>query len=255
MGFVDIHSHIVPGVDDGSFSVEESLDMLRIAAAAGTSDIVATPHANPHYSHDRRAAQALLDELHAGAGGVIRLHLGCDCHFSHDNIEAVLADPAGFTVNGGPWLLIEFPDFNIPAVTEEVFENLRAAGLHLIVTHPERNALLRQSPQRLRAWVEGGAYLQVTAQSLTGGFGGAARGFAFELMRNGLVHFVASDAHDPVGRPPRLDEAFRALCSRFGEPYARLLVEEFPRAVIEARPLDRGPAPRPPMRRWYQFWR
>lgn len=229
--------------------------MLRIAAGAGTSHIVATPHANPHYSYDRHAAQALLDELQAAAGSAIRLHLGCDCHFSLENIEAVLADPAGFTVNGGPWLLIEFADFNIPPSTEEIFEKLHAAGLRLIVTHPERNAVLRQSLQRLRAWVDSGVCMQVTAQSLTGGFGRAARGFAFKLIRGGLVHFVASDGHDPVDRPPRLDEAFRLLCSRFGEPYARLLVEQFPRAVIEARPLDRGPAPRPPVRRWYQFWR
>jgi protein-tyrosine phosphatase len=255
MGFIDIHSHIVPGVDDGAHSREESLEMLRVAIEAGTTDLVATPHANPRYSYDRDASQTALDDLQSAVGGAIQLHLGCDCHFSHDNLAAVMAAPARFTVNGGPWLLVEFSDYSIPPATEVVFASLRALGVYPIVTHPERNLQLLRNSGRLKDWVRAGAYLQVTAQSLTGGFGGDARGLSLDLIRHGLVHFVASDAHDPVGRPPRLDEAFRLLCSKFGEEYARLLVEEYPRAVIEGRAIEAGPAPLPPARRWYQFWR
>lgn len=255
MGFIDIHSHIVPGADDGARDREESLEMLRVAIAAGTTDLVATPHASPRYRYNREAARAALDDLQSAVGGAIRLHLGCDCHFSHDNIEAVMATPARFTVNGGPWLLLEFSDFSIPPATEVVFASLRALGVYPIVTHPERNLELRRTPGRLKDWVRAGAYLQVTAQSLTGGFGGEARGLSLDLIRQGLVHFVASDAHDPIGRPPRLDEVFRLLCTRFGEAYARLLVEEHPRAVIEGRALDAGPTHLPPARRWYQLWR
>lgn len=255
MGFIDIHSHILPGVDDGAQSREESLAMLRVAIEAGTTDLVATPHADPRYSYDRVASQAALDNLQTAVGGAIRLHLGCDCHFSHDNLEAVMRSPAQFTVNGGPWLLVEFSDFSIPSATEVVFASLRSLGVYPIVTHPERNPLLRQTSERLKDWVRAGAYLQVTAQSLSGGFGGAARRLSLQLIQQGLVHFVASDAHDPVGRPPRLDGAFRLLCKKFGEAYARLLVEEHPRAVVEGRSIEAGPAPLPPTRRWYQIWR
>lgn len=255
MGFTDIHSHILPGADDGARDRAESLEMLRVAIAAGTSDLVATPHANPRYRYDREAAQAALDDLQAAAGGAIRLHLGCDCHFSHDNIEAVMASPARFTVNGGPWLLVEFSDYSIPAATEVVFASLRALGVYPIVTHPERNLELQRTPGRLKDWVRAGACLQVTAQSLTGGFGGEARALALDLIRQGLVHFAASDAHDPYARPPRLDTAFSLLRAKFGEAYARLLVEEYPRAVIEGRAIEAGPAPLPPARSWYRFWR
>jgi protein-tyrosine phosphatase len=255
MGFVDIHSHILPALDDGSESLEQSVEMLRLAASTGTTDIVATPHANAQFAFDRERAQALLEELQAAAGPAPRLHLGCDCHLSHDNIQGVLGDPARYTINGAGYLLVEFSDFNIPPATEGVFASLRQAGVTPVVTHPERNPLLRQTPARLAAWVRSGVYLQVTAQSLTGGFGFDARDCALSLTEQGLVHIVASDAHDPVGRPPRLDLAHALLAKRFDAEFAELLCSTFPGAALAGVPLNPGPLTPPRGRKWYQFWR
>lgn len=254
-GFVDIHSHILPGVDDGSGSLEESLEMLEVAIAAGTSDIVATPHASPQYAYDSGLVQSLRGQLQEAVGNRIRIHLGCDFHFTFDNVQQALASPAAFSINGAGYLMVEFSDLNIPPNTELAFSQLQAKGLVPVVTHPERNALLRATPQRLRQWVESGSLLQVTAQSLLGRFGPEAQSFSRRLVREGLAHFVASDAHDPFGRPPRLDEAFRFLTGLYGEIHAGMLLREFPAATLTGRRLDPGPVPTPPpAKKWFQFW-
>jgi protein-tyrosine phosphatase len=124
-----------------------------------------------------------------------------------------------------------------------------------VITHPERNPLLAARPELLAEWVGDGCYLQVTAQSLTGHFGAKARDFAEALLKRGLVHFVASDGHDPERRPPRLDTAFEYLCRKYSPEAARRLCVDNPRAALEGEPLAAGGAAGPPDRRsWYRFW-
>ncbi|MBI4892798.1 MAG: exopolysaccharide biosynthesis protein [Acidobacteria bacterium] len=255
-GFVDIHSHILPGIDDGSSSFEESLEMLKVAAASGTACIVGTPHANSQFTYDRAAAQVLIDQLRPLAPPDLEIELGCDFHLTYENVRQAIAAPGSFTIASGPYLLVEFSDFNIPPNTEAAFDQLQRAGLIPIVTHPERNPLLRDSTDRLRRWVDSGNYLQLTAQSILGRWGADARSSSLRWLNEGLVHFVASDAHDPEGRPPRLDAAFEFLSAQYGEELAGLLTIHHPAAVVAGYRLDAGPLPKPQIpKKWYQFWR
>lgn len=253
---IDIHSHILPGVDDGAKTLEDSLAMLEMAAAAGTTDIVATPHANSQYSYDRERINALAREVESQSKAGVRIHVGCDFHLSYENLQAAFEQPQQFTINGGPYMLVEFNDFAIPPNIEQIFEQLFATRVIPIVTHPERNAHLRRDMQRLERWVRGGAYLQITAQSLLGQFGPDAASASETMIDRGLAHFVASDAHDTKARTTKLDEAYELLTTRWHRDLANCLCRDFPASVITGAPLDLGPLPQPrPPKRWYQFWR
>jgi protein-tyrosine phosphatase len=253
---VDIHSHILWDMDDGSRSLEMSVAMVEMAAASGTTDIVATPHADSNYDFQPdliAERRALLQER---LGDRIRIHTGCDFHLKYDNIQEAVADPRKYSINGLGWVLVEFSDMMIFPNTEEIFARMRGAGMGIIVTHPERNWLLRKDPARLARWVEAGVYLQVTGGSLLGVFGSEVRKFSEKLMEGGLVHFLASDAHDLERRVTRLDEVRARVAGRYGEEYAEALLTEYPRAVIEGRALHPGPLEPPaPAKRWYQVWR
>jgi protein-tyrosine phosphatase len=125
-----------------------------------------------------------------------------------------------------------------------------------IIAHPERNPVLRQKLTRVEEWVDLGCLLQITAMSLTGGFGSSAKSASHRLLDRGLVHIVASDTHDPINRSPRLSEAHQAVVSRCGEEVAEIIFDENPRAVVEGAPLLGGRQiswSRPP--KWYQFWK
>jgi protein-tyrosine phosphatase len=250
---IDIHSHILPGLDDGSKSLEESVEMLRQAAAAGTTDIVASPHANQEYAFDPSIVEQKIGELQAAVGDTPRIHYGCDFHLTLDNIEDALRLPAKYSIDHHGYLLVEFSDFHIPKTTEELFARMMQVGLYPIITHPERNQLLQRRIPELQKWVERGVLLQVTAQSLLGRFGKTAKNCAHELMSRGMVHFLASDAHDTKWRTTALDEPCRYVEKRFGAEVALRLFEENPRAALAGVPLSEVPLP---VRRkpWYEFW-
>ena len=252
---IDIHCHLLPGVDDGAADEETALAMCRLAAAKGTTDIVATPHANHKFDFSAERNQELRRRLQEMAGPLPRIHLGCDFRLSYDNIEAALSDPSRFTINGGRHLLVEFSDQMISQGTSEVFARMGQAGLTPIITHPERNHLLRQHQSRLAVWVERGCLMQVTGQSLLGAFGSGARDAAISLIQAGLVHIIASDGHDVEKRPPVLAESHAFVVDRWGEEKARQLFLENPQAVIEGRLIT---PPRPKARRrrkWWEFWK
>ena len=252
---VDIHSHILPGLDDGSPSFNVSLDMAHMALHAGTTDIVATPHANTSYRYDPGAIAAHIMELQKAVGDGIKIHRGCDFHLSPENIQFALRDPARFAINGLSYLLVEFPEMTLFQGIERIFRDLADVGLTPIVSHPERNRHLIADIPRLRRWVANGIPLQITAQSLLSKFGAGAARSCLRLLEEGLVHFVASDAHDLVHRTPRLDAAKRFVVAQFDEEYAELLFEVHPRAVIDGRPFEIIPFPprRKKRRKWFHF--
>ena len=251
---VDIHSHILPGLDDGSPNLEESLAMLRLAAGSGTTDIVATPHANLEFAFRPEAVEERISELAAACDGAPRIHPGCDFHLSYDNIQDALAHPAKYTINHKNYLLVEFSELVIFNTASDVLERLREAGMRPIVTHPERNWLLQQRIELLRSWVNNGCLMQVTAGSLLGRFGTRARDFSLELMRRGMAHVVASDAHDSKDRTPRLDEAFNCIARKFGAPRAEQLFVTNPQAILLGEPLEFPEVSEaPPARKW-RLW-
>ena len=234
---VDIHSHILWGLDDGSRDLSESLAMLEMAYARGTTDIVATPHANYRYKFDSGIIAERVAELRALMPSFPRIHLGCDFHLNVHNVEDALANPHKYTINGLNYLMTEFPDLIIPTTSEEILRLLIEAGITPVITHPERNQILQGSLERLEEWVSMGCLLQVTGQSLSGGFGRKAQEVAWQLLTDRLVHVIASDAHDTTERPPRLDLAWKAIKHKMGEAVATSLFIDNPSAIIAGRPI------------------
>jgi protein-tyrosine phosphatase len=230
---IDIHSHILPGLDDGSKSLEESIAMVRMAAAAGTTDIVATPHANQEYRFDPKVVQDKISEVQAAACDSPRIHYGCDFHLTMENIEDALRAPEKYSIDHHGYLLVEFSDFHIPKTADEIFARMMRAGMLPIVTHPERNQLLQKRLAELQAWASQGVLMQVTANSFLGRFGRTAKRFAEELMANGLVHFIASDAHDTKWRTTDMRESRRYVEKQYGVAAAERIFEENPQAVLK----------------------
>jgi protein-tyrosine phosphatase len=256
---IDIHTHILWGLDDGAKTKEDSLAMLRIAADAGTIGIVASPHADLQFKYDaalvdERIAE-LTEESTKATGGVPKIYRGCDFHLTIENIQDAMGDASKYTINRGPYLLVEFADIFIPPTTDDVFRQFLDHGVIPVLTHPERNPILQHHLDRVRHWVEMGCLVQVTAQSLTDRFGKAAQRTARKLLRDNLVHVLASDAHDTVHRPPRLDAARAILTREFGAETANLLLHRNPEALVMGTPavlLESKPLP---AKHWYEFWR
>lgn len=251
---VDIHSHVVWGVDDGAHSPDVSIDMLRIAAEAGTTDIVATPHSNGEFEYKPDVIDERIRLLNEKMQGKPRVLRGCDLHLSFDNVSEAVENPKKFSINGTRYVLVEFSDLHISDSMDKVLDRLLAVDLVPIMTHPERNPILQKETEKLDAWMEMGCLVQVTALSVLGGFGKRAGAAAHRLLARGQVHVVASDAHDPVHRHPRLDEAFAAVSKQYGEDMAKLLFVENPGKIVRGQFVSNERlAPEPP-RKWWQLW-
>jgi len=244
---VDIHHHLLPGLDDGSNSMETSVEMARLAVADGITHVVCTPHANGQYDFDPRVNVARTDELRARlAESKIPLTLGngCDFHLSFDNVKQAQTDPSRFSINGLGYLLVEVPDYGLPPGLTETYYELQLAGLTPILTHPERNPTLQNDPNRLADWLRGGVLIQVTADSLTGHKGRHAQRMAHDLLEKRWVHFLATDAHNTTSRPPRMREAHDLVASRYGASYAHALCVVNPLAVFLGKEFEVEEEPR-----------
>jgi protein-tyrosine phosphatase len=240
---VDIHCHLLPGVDDGSKSFEISEEMCRIAAEDGIQHIVCTPHANDEYIYDRAAHEQRLQELRERVGGRIQLSLGCDFHFSFDNIQEALSTPEKFVISGGDYLLVEFSDYAISPALNDALLRFLSMGITPVITHPERNLIMQRKPEYVIQLATQGCVIQVTANSLTGHWGNTIKKFALWLMDREAVHVVATDAHDPKHRPPVLSKARQMIAESYGAQVATALVHDNPLAVISGRPLPYFPQP------------
>jgi protein-tyrosine phosphatase len=240
---IDIHHHLLFGLDDGSKSLEMSIAMAEMAAADGITHIVCTPHASFTYAFNPDANQEKLEELRKHLGDKITLGLGCDFHLSFENIEDALKNKAKYTINGTRYLLVEFADMVIPPRMTQVFYEFLLAGIQPIITHPERNPVIRKTPKRLDEWLQGGCLVQVTASSLTGRFGRAAMAFSQKLLDERKVHFLATDAHNPEWRPPVMKDAFDLVATRYGVATAERLCVTNPRAVFYGEELPPQPEP------------
>jgi protein-tyrosine phosphatase len=255
---VDLHCHILPGLDDGAKTIEDSLAMAEDAISDGISHVVATPHANSTYAFEFSRVQRARQELSERLEGRLTLATGCDFHLSPENLSAIRREPAPFCINQKDYLLVEFNDFSIPPSMDQALHGLQLAGIHPVVTHPERNGLLRAQPERLRKWVELGCYAQVTAGSLGGVFGPRCEQVAWTWIAEGLIHFVSTDAHNTARRPLKLKFAYDAIAERLGEDRARALLLENPLAAFEGRPLphvpELSPVPEPRKRKRFLFF-
>ena len=237
VSMVDIHCHILPGLDDGADSFETSVAMAEMAIADGVTHIVATPHANAQHPFDPAIVKQRKDELQQMFRGRLTLATGCDFHLSFENLREIRFAPERFTLNQKNYLLVEFAEFSIPPALDQALHELQLAGLAPVITHPERNPLIRSQPERLFRWLQLGCYVQLTAQSLSGRFGRAAQEVSNTWLDAGAVHFIASDAHNLTSRPLRLKEAFEDVAKSRGEQVAEALFVNNPRAAFEGHPL------------------
>ena len=238
---IDIHSHILPEVDDGARTWEMAVHMCHMAAKDGIEHMVATPHANANFAYDRTWLRGVLNELGRRTAGKPKLSLGCDFHFSYENLESLAAEPHRFTIEDTPYLLVEFSDYSVPpSVTDQLYE-LVNRGLRPIITHPERNLLLQRKPERVVEWIRLGCAVQVTASAFSGRWGDKPKKVAQWLMQRQAVHILATDSHSVEGRPPILSEARDFVGRHYGADVAAALVHENPRAVVAGRPLPYFP--------------
>jgi protein-tyrosine phosphatase len=240
---VDIHSHILPEVDDGPKSWDVSVAMCRAAAADGITHQVATPHANDRYHYDREYLRGLVAHLQQLVGDAPRLSLGCDFHLSYENIQDALAHPSRYVIDGTRYLLVEFSNYSVPQQTTDSFLKLGDCGITVIITHPERNPILRETLQRVVEWAEQGCVIQMTGSALTGFWGERTRRAAQWLLERQAVHVIATDAHDLEKRVPILSTSRDAAAEICGAEVAEALVELNPRAVITNQPLPYFPRP------------
>jgi protein-tyrosine phosphatase len=238
---VDVHCHILPGLDDGAADIQESLAMAQSAIDEGVTHIVGTPHSSSQFAFNYARVRTLREQLQRLVGDRLVLASGCDFHINLENLEALRADALPFCINQRNYLLVEFSEFSIPPTMNHTLHDLQMMGLRPVITHPERNAILQAQPGRLAAWVQIGCFAQVTAGALTGSFGPKSREDALRWIGEGLVHLVASDAHNTSWRPLRLKAAYDVVSERFGEEKAQALFVHNPLATFEGRELPHVP--------------
>lgn len=233
---IDIHCHILPGLDDGPATIEKSLEMCRIAAADGISAIVATPHMlNGMYAVSAEqvlAGAATLNDALDAEGLALRILPGADVHVDKD-LPRYLSEKKVLTLaDKGKHLMVELPQDVLPAEIADLLFQIQLKGVTPIVSHPERNVEVQRKPEILCGLVERGALLQVTAGSLTGAFGSRAEECGLGLLRRGMAHLVATDAHNAGRRPPRLSEARAVVERELGPEEARAVFEERPARLL-----------------------
>ena len=234
---VDIHCHILPGIDDGPQSWELTAAMCRVAALDGITHIVATPHCNDEFAYDRDRYTEMLGQLSDAAEGKLTFSLGCDFHFSYDNIQDALAHPRRYTIGESQYLLVEFSDFGIPPEVKRNLLFISSNGMVPIITHPERNQPLLNKPEMVLQFVEQGCLVQVTANSLTGYWGSRSKNMAEWLLKRRAIHVIASDAHDPARRRPVLSEARKVVTELAGAEVADALFVRNPAAIVDGESL------------------
>jgi len=238
---VDLHCHILPGLDDGPATMEESLAMAQSAIADGITHVVATPHSSSKYFFDFAQVRQFRDELQAKIGDRLNIVTGCDFHLDPENLASLRKNARQFCIHQRNFLLVEFSEFSIPPAMDQALHEIQLAGVRPVITHPERNRILRAHPERLKKWVRQGCFVQVTGGALTGGFGPGAQQDALSWIGEGVIHFVASDAHNTRSRPLRLQPAYNVVVDRFGREKAHALFQDNPLAAFEGRELPYVP--------------
>ena len=239
---IDLHTHVLPGVDDGSRSMKESLELLTMAADSGVEILVATPHCNIPDVFDNYVSPELedlfrkLDEARKNAGIPIRLLRGMEI-FATPELPQLLRDRRVWTLNGTKYFLMEFAFDEDPDYCSRILRRCRELGFWPIVAHPERYYFLQEDLQLAFEWCVEGYGLQLNKGSLLGRFGSAPQRTAELLLQHGLAACVASDAHNPKRRSTNMLDVRGLLLEEYGEAYMRLLLEENPKRILDGRAL------------------
>jgi protein-tyrosine phosphatase len=250
---IDLHCHVLPGIDDGPETIEGSVELARTALAAGIDTLVATPHVNARTPNDAATIARLVDSVNERlAAERIELEVLPGAEIAMTQLGQI--DPAELErlgLDGGRWLLVEPPFTLVATGLQNLVLGLQRRGHGVVLAHPERCPALRRDRRIVPALADSGILMSVTAGSLVGRFGGEVRRYALALAREGLIHNVTSDAHDSVKRPPGLTEGLEQAGLA---PLADWLTRLVPEAIladesIPARPSAAGEhSPRRPWR-------
>lgn len=212
---IDLHCHILPGIDDGAKNLEDSLAMARVAVAEGITHILATPHyKNGRWTNEKEFIKQQVEFLQQELNSrdiPLTLFPGQEVRIVGELVEDMFENKIQFIDESNQYLLIEFPTATIPAFTESLFFELQKSGVTPIIVHPERNHAILTNPNELLTLVEKGALAQLTAGSYVGSFGKKIQKLSKQLLEANLVHFIASDAHNTTTRNFYMEEAYQQL--------------------------------------------
>jgi protein-tyrosine phosphatase len=252
---IDLHCHVLPGIDDGPQSIEGSLALARAAVAAGIDTLVATPHVSSRYRNDSENIARLVGELNTRLlSEEVELEVRAGAEIAMTSLAEL--DPgelARLGLGGGQWLLVEPPFTEVARGLDAVLLEFQRSGHRILLAHPERCRAFHREPRMLESLVRGGVLTSITAGSLIGRFGREVRRFALQLARDGMIHNVTSDAHDHDQRPPGLARELEQ--AGLGGDLAQWLTDAVPTAILSGGEIPRRPSQpvlevEPTRRRW-----
>lgn len=233
---IDIHAHVLDGVDDGSKNMDMSLDLLRLAAASCTTDIIATPHIIEGANHlpwdEIKQKTEILNRNAQSAGIPIRVHTGAEIELNLDMLDMIKNKTGDYCLANSSYILIELPMEAIPRCTDKFFYELQLRGLIPVLAHPERYSNLQKQPGLLLEWVKKGILTQCNAGSFTGMFGEKAQALAEILLTNNMVHFLGSDAHRMEKRNTDMSQAVAQMKTLVSELYVQQIISLNPQAIL-----------------------
>jgi protein-tyrosine phosphatase len=238
---IDLHCHLLHGVDDGPDTLDESLELCRIAVADGITRAIVTPHIHPgRWDNTRTSAGKACEELQRELdrqGIALQLGFAAEVRLTDVIPEQVARGDIPFygEVDGYRVMLLEFPHSHIIPGSEQLVSWLLGQGIRPMIAHPERNRQVMRDPSRLQPFIELGCWLQVTAAAVTGQFGEQCRSVACQLLDRGAVSVLASDGHNARMRPPVLRSVFDHVAREYGEDVALGLFIDTPAAIVAAQ--------------------
>jgi protein-tyrosine phosphatase len=241
---IDVHCHVLPGIDDGTKELAEAVELCRIAREAGTQIIVATPHHKPgSYQNPRSRILERVEDLQKkldASGIALRIAPGCEIFSDTGLPEKIAAEDVLTYGDARRHILLEFSFQQYPVNVDDMIFKLKLGGVTPVIAHPERIRYFQEDGERLVNLVRLGALAQITSSSLVGTFGSRVREISEQMIRRRCIHFLASDAHDLSYRTPDMQAARRKLEALVGAEEAKRMVEDNPAALLEGREIRAG---------------
>jgi protein-tyrosine phosphatase len=256
---LDLHSHLLPGLDDGASDLEQSLAMARVAVQDGIQGVVCTPHwVLGQYENERSRVLAAVKEFQARLdehGIPLRLYPGAELRLDVSLLERLEGREVLTLNDTGRYVLLELPEDTLPRNLDDFFWDLHMRDMKPIISHPERNLAIQRDPPRLYEWVNMGILCQLTAASLLGRFGKEVQRFSVFLLEHRLVHCLVTDSHGIGRRTPRLSEACKVIKSMSGNRSDRILYEN-PERIVHGEPIAfEDPVPIPGRASRLSLWK
>lgn len=239
---IDIHAHILPGLDDGANDLQDTLEMAQMAVDSGVRGIVATPHCNQPGIYDNYYGNEYIETFRRVSKALKEYDIPLQLYpamevFVTSELPKLLADGKILTINGGHYILVEFDFGEDPDYVNRMLDEIYRLGLKPVIAHPERYEFVQENPQIVYSWRQRGYQVQVNKGSFTGRFGRRAYHTAYRLLSHNLVTAVASDCHSPHQRTPYMRDAYQELAKEYSRDYLNVLFRENPVRICQDEPV------------------